>query len=134
MQKKTLLLVAGSHVLMDITKKILERHGYSVRCAFGIAGAEEQLGDGLPQGIIMDIRLPDGDGLEYCLSLKKKYAMPIMLLSGDTDDELSAFKAGAEDFMKQPFNYDILKARLLLMMRDKTIDRKIKKGIDKEEF
>ena len=45
MQKRSILLINSSQVLMDITKKILERAGYSVRCAVGLAVARELLAD-----------------------------------------------------------------------------------------
>ena len=119
MLKKTLLLVNSSQVLMDITKRILERAGYSVRCAIGFAGARELLMSYEPDGIILESHLPDGDGIDFCRELCDEYAMPVLFLSNDKDDELPALQAGSADYLKKPFDYDILKARLSIMLNSK---------------
>lgn len=114
--KTTLLLIDGSQILMDITRKILERSGYNVRCALGIAGAREQLADITPDSIILGTELPDGDGLAFCHQLREDVDAPILVFSNDKDDELPALQAGANDFLKKPFSFDILKARINIML------------------
>lgn len=116
LRRKTLLLINGSQVLMDLTKKILEREGYSVRCAAGLSGAREQLMDFTPDGIILDKDLPDGNGLEYCGYLRRNAYVPVMVLSNAKEDELPALKSGANDFLKKPFDYEIMKARIGIML------------------
>ena len=116
MQKKALLIINSSHVFMNITKKILERADYSVHCAVGVRGAEELIGDFIPDGIILENDLPDGSGLDYCKELRKNNSIPILFLSSDHEDELPALLAGASDFLKKPFDYDILTARLSVML------------------
>ena len=115
-ERRSLLLINGSQILTDITKKILERAGYSVRCAVGIAGARERLADYLPDGIVMEKDLPDGNGIEYCGELLKAGSIPIMIISNDKENELPALRAGASDFLKKPFDFDIMKARLSVML------------------
>jgi CheY-like chemotaxis protein len=114
--KKSLLIINHSQVLMDYFSKILEQAGYSVRCAVGIAGAKEQLADYEPDGIILDNDLPDGNVFEYCSGLREKSGVPIMFMSDKKDDELSALQAGATDFLKKPFDFEILKARIGIML------------------
>ena len=114
--RKTILLIDSSQVLMNITKRILEREGYSVRCAVGYAGAKELLMDYMPNGIIIGKELPDGNGLDYCREIQNINNVPIMLLSNNKDDELPALQAGAADFLKKPFDYEIMKARVKVMM------------------
>ena len=121
MNDKTLLLVNSSRVLMDITKKILERVGYSVRCAEGMAEAKELLAEYTPDVIILENDLTDGRGLDYCRELRGDNVAPIMFLSNDKSDELPSFKAGATDFLKKPFDYEILKARIGVMLDNKKI-------------
>lgn len=116
MPEKKLLLINNSHVLMEITKKILEREGYTVRCASGLAGAREQLIDFTPDGIVTESELPDGNGLCFCRELRSEIDVPIMLLSNIREDELPALQAGANDFLKKPFDYEILKARINVML------------------
>lgn len=117
--KKVLLIIDSSQILMDITRKILERAGYSVHCAVGVAGAHEQLFDFSPDGIILEKNLPDGQGLDLCQELRKKSNVPIIFISESKDDELPALKAGATDFLKKPFDYEVLKARISMMLNMK---------------
>ena len=98
MLRKTILLIDGSQVFMDITKRILERAGYAVWCASGFKVAQELLIDLTPDGIILENDLPDIKGIDYCKRLREEIAAPIMFLSNVKDDELEALQAGATDF------------------------------------
>jgi len=117
--RKTILLINGSQVFMDITKRILERAGYSVRCASEFRAAQELFMDLTPDGIILGNDLPDIKGLDYCRQLREESAVPVMFLSNSKDDELEALQAGATDFLKKPFDYNILKARISVMLKEK---------------
>jgi CheY-like chemotaxis protein len=101
---------------MDITKRILERVCYTVRCAVGVAVAKEQMADSMPDGIILNSELPDAEGLGYCREFRKTFPLPILFLSNSKDDELPALKAGATDFLKKPFDYEIFKARVNVLL------------------
>ena len=118
--KKKLLLIDKSQILMDITKRILERDEYTVCCAAGIAVARASFLDFIPDGIILENDLPDGDGIGYCSELRRAGAAPILFLSDDKDDELPALRAGASDFLKKPFDPEILKIRLGALMAKET--------------
>ena len=118
MQGKTLLLVNSSQVLMDLTEKILRRSGFSVYCAIGVAGAREYLMDFTPDAIILDNDLPDGNGMDYCRDLRKESSVPIMMLSNSKEDELLAFQAGANDFIKKPYDNNIMIARLDIILNE----------------
>ena len=111
-----ILLIDESQVLMDLIIRTLERDGYLVRSAGSIAGAKELLMEYTPDGIILENRLPDGCGLEFCRELRSAYDIPIMFLSGDNDDELPALQSGANDFTKKPYKNDIFKARINIML------------------
>ena len=117
MKRKTLLLIGSSQVLMDLTKKILERANYSVRCTVGIAGAREHFIDFTPDGIVLDNDLPDGKGLDYCRELRKESTLPIMFLSNSKEDELPALQAGVNDFLKKPYDHCIMIARIGTMLQ-----------------
>jgi DNA-binding response OmpR family regulator len=101
---------------MELIRRMLERRGYSVRMAVGLAGAREWLDDMTPDGIILENELPDGSGLDYCRKLRKKSGVPILFVSGNREDELPALKAGANDFLKKPCDYDVMIARLGIML------------------
>lgn len=119
MHGKTLLLISNSQVLMDFAKKRLERAGYSVCCVSGLDEAKKQCGDKIPDGILVESELPDGKGVDFCREVRKGCDVPIMFLSHDKNDELEALRSGADDFLKKPFDYEILKARLGVLLNMK---------------
>ena len=116
MDKKAILLIDDSQVLMDFTKKILERSDYTVECALGATRAREILRIIDPDAIIIGNSLFDGDGLELCSELRNETAAPIMFTSDVKEDELPALRAGASDFLRRPFDYEIFKARIGVMV------------------
>ena len=116
MSKQTLLLIDGSQVLMEMVRRILERAGYSVSLAVGIAGAREWFDDFTPDGVILENELPDGSGLGLLRELREKSGVPVLFMSGDREDELPALKAGANDFLKKPCDYGVMIARLGIML------------------
>jgi two-component system, OmpR family, KDP operon response regulator KdpE len=73
----------------------------------------------LPRAAIIELVLPDGDGVEVCQRLREWSAMPVILLSAVCDEELQvrAFEAGADDYVTKPFRPRELVARLLANLR-----------------
>lgn len=70
--------------------------------------------------IIIDIMLPDGNGLEFCKSIKAmKPDVPVIMLTalGTTDDKLGGFDAGADDYLVKPFDFRELYARIKVLAR-----------------
>lgn len=115
---KTLLLVDGDRDVMEMTRRIIERRGYSVRCTCGLREARDALAVYQPNVIVMDLELPDGDGLELLRDLRQYDDPPkTLMLSGAADDEIPVLNAGADDWMHKPYNCDIFFARLAVMTR-----------------
>ena len=73
----------------------------------------------LPAAAIIELVLPDGDGVEVCRRLREWSAMPVILLSAVCDEEaqVSAFEAGADDYVTKPYRPRELVARLLANLR-----------------
>jgi len=101
---------------MDLTKKILERAGYYVHTAVGVAGAREQLMDHMPDGIVLENDLPDGAGTDFCRELRNESSVPVAILSNCREDELAALKSGANEFIKKPYDNLVLIARIGIML------------------
>ena len=114
-----LLLISSSRILMEMTKKKLERTGYTVRCADETAEVWNCISDLAPCGIILLNDSQDGSGIKLCRELRNVTNSPIMYTSNSKDDELAALQAGANDFLKKPFDYDIMAARVNIMLRAK---------------
>ena len=116
LDKKSLLLVCGNKVVMDIKIRILERAGYTVRSALGCDQARELLKEFSPDGIILESAPLDGCGIEFLRELNEQRDVPIMFLSDKREDEVDALQAGAYDFLRKPYNFDVLLTRVHMMI------------------
>jgi two-component system KDP operon response regulator KdpE len=74
---------------------------------------------GRPDAAILDLLLPDGDGVEVCRAIREWSEMPIIVLSavGDEDHKVRALEAGADDYVTKPFSPRELVARLRAALR-----------------
>ena len=72
-----------------------------------------------PEAAIIDLVLPDGDGVEVCRSIREWSEIPILVLSavGDEREKVRALEAGADDYVTKPFGPDELVARLRAALR-----------------
>ena len=72
-----------------------------------------------PDVVVLDLSLPDGDGIEVLSELRTWSDVPVLVLTGATDPRrmLAAFEAGADDYLRKPFGPDELLARLRALMR-----------------
>ena len=120
MERKTLILIGSSQTLVEISKRILERIGYSIHCAEAIAEEViKKISEVMPDGIILLSSQNNTEGIELCRELRRVCTTPILFTSNSKDDELPALQAGANDFVKKPFDYQILKARINVMLNTK---------------
>ncbi|HET7880345.1 MAG TPA: response regulator transcription factor [Acetobacteraceae bacterium] len=83
--------------------------------------------------VILDVRLPDGDGRDYCLDLRRRgHKMPVIMLTGSSDEEdvVRGLDAGANDYIAKPFRVNELLARLRAQLRiyDETPDAALEIG------
>lgn len=72
-----------------------------------------------PDLVILDLGLPDGDGLDFIRDVRQWYASPIIVLSARSDerDKIQALDAGADDYLSKPFGIGELQARLRVALR-----------------
>lgn len=107
-----------SHILRAL-RTSLQGAGYEVEVA---ATAEEALASAAmqpPNGVILDLVLPDGNGVEVCRELRRWTNAPVLVLSavGDEQEKIAALDAGADDYVTKPFGIDELLARLRAALR-----------------
>lgn len=98
----------------------LQAAGFSVEvCNSGHEG--EDLAAGQPfHAIVLDLMLPDRDGIEVCRNLRRrKVATPILMLTSlsTTEDKVQGLDAGADDYLPKPFKFEELVARLRALLR-----------------
>jgi len=115
----TLLVVDDEAQIRRLLRVTLEGCGFSV-CEAG-TGAEglSEAASACPEGIILDLGLPDVDGLDVLKRLREWSQIPVLVLTvRDTeDDKISALDAGADDYLTKPFGGRELVARLRAVLR-----------------
>jgi DNA-binding response OmpR family regulator len=117
---KRLLLVEDDPVLGKGLQVMLELEGYSVQWAHGFREAESWTQTETPDVVLLDLHLPDGDGLDYLKVLRQDgNATPVVILTARTDEDtvVEALHQGANDYIRKPFGNKELLARLETSMR-----------------
>ena len=102
---------------IELTLKSAERSFAPCR---GIAEARVELQSGTPDLFILDIKLPDGSGLDFCAELRSMgYSAPILMLTAnDTElDMVTGLERGADDYVVKPFSLAVLRARVDALLR-----------------
>jgi two-component system KDP operon response regulator KdpE len=100
-------------------KIILRDAGYAVEAAETKAQALAALGSRPPEALVLDLKLPDGEGVEICREVRRFSHLPILVLSavGDEREKVRALDAGADDYVTKPFGTGELLARLRAILR-----------------
>ncbi|HEY0239346.1 MAG TPA: response regulator [Friedmanniella sp.] len=105
-------------ILRTLRINLQARH-YEVVTASSGRGALQAASDTQPDLVVLDLGLPDVDGVEVVRSLRAWTAVPILILSGrlDSQAKVEALDAGADDYVTKPFNVDELFARVRAVTR-----------------
>jgi two-component system KDP operon response regulator KdpE len=112
---KPLLLVVDDEAQMRrFLRASLESHGYSVLEAANALEATQLATSHKPELILLDLGLPDGDGIELTRKFREWTKVPIIVISarGQEDDKVAALDAGADDYLTKPFGIKELMARI----------------------
>jgi two-component system KDP operon response regulator KdpE len=114
------VLVCDDEVqILRALRIILRDAGFEVITAASVQEALDAASLKAPQAAILDLILPDGDGVEICRSIREWSDMPIIVLSavGDESQKVRALDAGADDYVTKPFGPGELIARLKAALR-----------------
>ena len=120
MSKRPRVLICDDETqILRALRVILGDAGFEVVPETSVREALDALAVHPPQAAIIDLVLPDGDGVDVCRSIREWSEMPILVLSalGDEREKVRALDAGADDYVTKPFGPDELKARLRAAMR-----------------
>ena len=114
-----ILVVDDEKLLVKGMKFNLETEGYEVECAYDGAAAVELARSSRFDLIILDVMMPQLDGLEACMRIREFSNVPIIMLTAKSDDadKLMGFESGADDYLTKPFNILELKARVRALLR-----------------
>ena len=116
---KKILVVDDEKPILDIIKFNLTKEGYDVYTAEDGQEALDKVEEVLPDLIILDLMLPKVDGLEVAREVRKKYEMPIIMVTAkDTElDKVLGLEMGADDYVTKPFSNRELIARVKANLR-----------------
>jgi two-component system, OmpR family, response regulator VicR len=114
-----ILVVDDEKPIADILQFNLEREGYDVICAYDGEQAVSLAHQEKPDLILLDIMLPQKDGMEVCREIRSYYNMPIIMLTAkDSEiDKVLGLELGADDYVTKPFSNRELIARVKANLR-----------------
>ncbi len=117
---KLILVVDDDPDIINVLKANLELHDYEVDTAMNCRETEERLSERLPDLVILDLMLPDGDGIEVCRRIKGEFRdLPIIMLTARDriSDKVMGLESGADDYVVKPFETLELIARIKACLR-----------------
>lgn len=114
-----ILVVDDEKLLVKGMKFNLENEGYEVECAYDGAAAVELARSNRFDLIILDVMMPELDGIEACMRIREFSNVPVIMLTAKSEDsdKLMGFESGADDYLTKPFNILELKARVRALLR-----------------
>ncbi|MQS17659.1 response regulator transcription factor [Streptomyces kaniharaensis] len=114
-----ILVVDDEPALLRTLRISLQARRYSVLTAATGQEALDSVGQEPPDAVLLDLGLPDFDGVDVIEGIRSTLSVPIIVLTGraDIEEKLRAFDAGADDYVTKPFLMDELLARLRAVLR-----------------
>jgi len=119
MAGKKVLVVDDDVKTVELVRLYLDRDGYQVLTAYDGVEALRLARESYPDLIVLDLMLPDIDGLEICRTLRHQSDVPIIMLTARTTDQdkLTGLDLGADDYVTKPFSPKELAARVRAVLR-----------------
>jgi len=119
MAGKKVLVVDDDVKTVELVRLYLDRDGYQVLTAYDGVEALRLARENYPDLIVLDLMLPDIDGLEVCRTLRHESDVPIIMLTARTTDQdkLTGLDLGADDYVTKPFSPKELAARVRAVLR-----------------
>ncbi|MBQ4062388.1 MAG: response regulator transcription factor [Christensenellaceae bacterium] len=121
-----ILVVEDEKAISELLKYGFEREGYAVVQAFDGKTALDKIDSDTPDVILLDLMLPDIDGLSICRTVTRQKSIPIIIVSAKNDqlDKLIGLEYGADDYITKPFDIRevILRVKSVLRRVERTND------------
>jgi len=114
------LVVDDDRAVREALRRVLTLAGYGVQMAEGGAEAIEAVVQSVPDAVVLDVGMPEIDGLEVCERLRRLGSrVPILMLTArvEISDRVAGLDAGADDYLVKPFDVEELEARLRALLR-----------------
>lgn len=134
--EKQILLVEDEHVFAKAVQTSLQRAGYKVSLAGDLKTARQLYKSNAPDLILLDMRLPDGAGLDLLVEIKaanNDTAVLVMSAYGELEDAVSAMKLGASDYLKKPIDLDELLLNVEKVLNKSELTQKLTYSTKREQ-
>ena len=128
--KYKVLVIEDEANIRNFVQTILETNGYQVLTAATCGQGVMMFSSHMPDMVILDLGLPDRDGLEFIRTAREASAVPILVLSARTeeDDKVAALDLGANDYVTKPFGTAELMARVRAALRVRVMNNEMQEG------
>jgi signal transduction histidine kinase len=123
---ETILIVDDDPRVIEVLRGILEQEGCKIISAVTGQSALERLRQVVPAVVLLDLNLPDIDGIALCQTIKETFKhrfVPVLLVTGESDrsKRLAGLQAGADDFLSKPINPPEILARVRTLLRTRRL-------------
>lgn len=117
--KNSILVIDDDEALNKLLTSYLAQFGFTVKTVTHPEDGLRSLKNAQPDLIILDVMLPGMDGFEVCREIRKRYSLPIIMLTarGEVTDRVVGFELGADDYVPKPFEPRELVARIQAVLR-----------------
>ena len=114
-----ILIVEDDKSINNILFYALKSEGYKPYSTFSLKEARDYININLPNLILLDLNLPDGNGFDLCKEINSKYSIPIIILTAKNDvvDKVLGLKLGADDYITKPFHIKEVLSRVKAVLR-----------------
>ena len=131
MPDQTILVVEDEEAIASFVAAYLRKDGFEVRTTGSGRAALDIVGTEKPALVVLDLMLPDVDGVEVCRRIRASGELPVLMLTARDDDldKIAGFEAGADDYLTKPFNPRELVARVRAILRRSGVGNRQKEGV-----
>ena len=137
LQPQRILIIEDESVFAGAVRKRLARAGYNAEVAGNLAQGAAKIRETTPDLLLLDMRLPDGSGLDFLSDLQDNddTAFPVLVMSayGEIEDAVSAMKSGASDYLKKPVDLDELLITVKRVLEQDELSRKLTYSSKREQ-
>ena len=118
-RRPRVLVIDDNHELLSLVTRALQRRGYETMSADDGASALKACSRQIPDVILLDLQLPDIDGMDLCYEMRDTVGVPIIMLTSrdSVQDRVEGLRAGADDYVVKPFAMEELVARIEAVLR-----------------
>lgn len=130
------LIVDDDENICEVIKMYVENSGYNTRVCNNGRAAEEVFLEYRPDLVLLDIMLPNIDGIDVLKWIRKDYETPVIMLTakGETFDKVLGLELGADDYIVKPFEPKEMLARMKAVLRRYNIDNENKEVLNFEQL